>query len=74
MNNRELIIGFDLGNEYSQLSYAIGLSNEPTSISLDKIGEGFLIPTAIGFSIEERQWVYGIKAINMAKENKAHLV
>ena len=73
MNDRELIIGLDLGNDYSQVSYALNPSDEPISISLDKQGEDFLIPTVLGLSKEDGQWVYGKEAINVTNEGKAML-
>ncbi len=73
MNGRELLIGLDLGNEYSQLSYALNLSDEPTSMLLDKDKEEFLIPTVVGLSTSLKQWVYGKDALKMVKDKEAHV-
>ena len=74
MSTRELIIGIDLANDYSQLSYALDLSEEPESISFKDQEYEYFIPTVVGLQTNKKQWVYGQEAIKMAKENKAQIV
>ena len=74
MTKRQLIIGFDLGDEYSQLSYAQNLIDEPEQLEIGSKDNAFLTPTAVGLLRDKKGWVYGWEAVQLAKENKVHLV
>lgn len=73
MDKRELIIGIDLRNDYSQLSYALNLTDEPSSISLEGQEDQILIPTTVGLVKNKKQWIYGREAKIMAEEKEAQV-
>lgn len=73
MNNRELIIGLDLTDDYSQLSYALSLDDEAESISIKEEEKQYLIPTIVGLLKDKKQWVYGEEALELSKEGKAEV-
>ena len=56
------VIGYDLGNTFSQISYIRG-HNEPVSISLVAGTEQFNIPTVLSKRSGIGQWFYGKEAL-----------
>ncbi len=56
------MIGYDLGNTFSQISYIRG-NNEPVSISLVAGTEQFNIPTVLSKRSGIGQWYYGKEAL-----------
>lgn len=71
---QNLLIGFDLGNEYSQMSYYDETLFEPRSISWKEGEEAYLIPTALTAKKDLQQWYYGEEAISIATEEQVPLL
>jgi hypothetical protein len=61
---RNLIVGFDLCNDYSQLSYYNYKTYEPESICADLEESRYLIPTALGVKNYSKDWVFGEEAVS----------
>ena len=74
LHNEKLFIGFDLGNEYSQISYCFQNSDEPETASYTAGGEQFSIPTAMCKRREVGQWFYGREAVKYAEEEDGILI
>jgi len=71
---QNLLIGFDLGNEYTQLSYYDETLFEPRSISWKEGKEEYLIPTVLTAKKDLQQWYYGEDAITLAQEEQVPLL
>ncbi len=71
---QNLIIGFDLGNEYSQMSYYDEALFEPCSISQKPGEEVFLIPTVLSAKQDMQQWYFGQDAVDVAMEEQIPLL
>ena len=74
LHNEKLFIGFDLGNEYSQISYCFQNSDEPETASYTAGGEQYSIPTAMCKRREVGQWFYGREAVKYAEEEDGILI
>lgn len=64
-DQRNLIVGFDLNNDYSQISCYNNKSFEPESISMTLDKTNYLIPTVLGVKNTTKEWVVGEDAINL---------
>lgn len=73
-NPRKLIVGYDLCDDYSQISCYSYKTFEPIPISPTEDEENTLIPTALYLQKEPRIWLYGREAIISAKEENGILV
>lgn len=71
---QNLLIGFDLGNEYTQLSYYDETLFEPRSISWKEGKEEYLVPTVLTAKKDLQQWYYGEDAITLAQEEQVPLL
>ena len=60
---RKLIVGYDLCEDYTQISCFSYKSGEPIPISIREEEESFLIPTALCVNGETKQWLFGEEAI-----------
>lgn len=69
-----MIVGYDLGNEYSQISVSVSGSGEVTTLSLVAGAENYNIPTVLCKRNGVNQWFYGKEAIRYAKEEQGILV
>ncbi|MCR4787121.1 MAG: hypothetical protein K5888_00905 [Lachnospiraceae bacterium] len=65
INTKKALIGYDLGNTFSQISYIRG-NNEPISISLVAGTEQYNIPTVLAKRNGIGQWYYGKEALKSA--------
>lgn len=63
LNKDKIILGYDLGDEFSQISYYRGGEEHPETLSLVAGAEQFLIPTVLCKRHEVNQWFYGKDAI-----------
>lgn len=72
-NGAKLIVGYDLDDEYSQISYRIA-DGEVETLSLVAGTENFNIPTVLCKREGVNQWFYGREAIRYAEENQGILV
>ncbi|MBE6015854.1 MAG: hypothetical protein E7241_10940 [Lachnospiraceae bacterium] len=68
LSDRQLYIGYDLDNAYSQISYYMMGMKGPTSVSTIVGGDNFLIPTVM-YRKSNGQWIYGDEA-KAYKDNK----
>jgi hypothetical protein len=66
---RKLIVGYDLCEDYTQISCYSYKSNEPIPISIREEDERNLIPTALCVNAETKQWLFGEEAIVCASAN-----
>ncbi len=64
----KIIVGYDLGNRYSQISYCTYESGEPETLSVVAGGESYNIPTALCKRKGVNQWFYGKDAYKHAGE------
>lgn len=67
-NPRKLIVGYDLCDDYSQISCYSYKTFEPIPISPDEDEENTLIPTALAVKNDTRNWLFGKEAILCAKD------
>src|SRR5690554_5168339 len=74
MKNRDLILGFEIRDDYSQLSYTFNLLEKPESIALGKDKDQFLIPSVIDIKKDTKQWVYGEEAIELQGKHEAQVI
>lgn len=79
MADERYIIGFDLNDNLSQISYLElnsleNSKNTPETVSSDADKERLGIPTILSKRKGVAQWEYGTAAINSAKEGKSTLV
>ncbi len=63
LNKGKAVVGFDLGNSYSQLSYMYLGEKEPSTISLVTGTEQYNIPTVLSKRSHVGQWYYGKEAL-----------
>lgn len=70
----KLIIGYDLGNQYSQISYCTYEEETPETLSVVAGGESYNIPTALCKRKGVNQWFYGRDAIKHADMEDGFLV
>lgn len=76
LNNEKLIVGYDLSDDYSQISYcAADSGNENVeTLSLVAGSEDFKIPTVLCKREGASQWFYGREALRYAEENEGILI
>lgn len=67
INTGKAVIGYDLGNSYSQISYYYSSSDEPQTVSLITGTEQYNIPTVLSKRQGVGQWFYGKEAIKNAE-------
>lgn len=72
-NPRKLIVGFDLCDDYSQISCYSYKTFEPIPISPDNDEENTLIPTALAVRSDTGIWLFGREAVRCAKEGSGVL-
>lgn len=73
LNNEKLIVGFDLGEDYSQISYC-EMDGKPETLSLVAGAENYNIPTVLCKREGVNQWFYGREALRFAQEKQGILV
>lgn len=71
---RELLIGIDLGKEYSQICYYDRKADEPLSISMKAGSSCFEAPSCICKRAENGEWMMGIEAEYFARERGGFLI
>ncbi len=72
LNGEKLIVGYDLGDTCSQISYYIGDGVE--TLSLVAGAENYNIPTVLCKRSGVNQWFYGKEAIRYSEENQGVLI
>lgn len=71
---RSLLVGFDLCDDYSQLSCFNKKTFEPESILTDSEENSYLIPTVLGVKKDTCEWCFGKEAVLLAKKEEAVLI
>lgn len=74
LKNDKLIVGYDLGNRYSQISYAVSADGEVETLSQVAGAQIYNIPTALCKRTGVNQWFYGKEALRNAGEEQGILV
>ena len=62
-----VLVGFDLGNKYSQISYCVEGSEVPETLSLVAGSESYNIPTVLCKRQGVNQWFFGREAYKFAE-------
>lgn len=74
LKNDKLIVGYDLGNRFSQISYAVSADGEAETLSQVAGAQVYNIPTVLCKRIGVNQWFYGKEALRNAAEEQGILV
>lgn len=74
LSGEKLIVGYDLGSEYSQISFALSEDGETDTFSQVAGAEIYNIPTALCKKYGTNQWLYGREAVRCAGEDQGILV
>jgi len=70
---RNLLVGFDFSDDYTQISCYNTKLYEPESVSVSS-DEKFLIPTVLCIKEESKDWVYGQEALEAEERGEGMLV
>lgn len=70
----KLLVGYDLSDKFSQISYFYSDKDEPVTVSTVAGEEQYNIPTVLCKRREVNQWFYGKEALKQAKEKEGILV
>lgn len=74
LGGEKLILGYDLGNEFCQISYAVSETGEVETLSQVAGTQQFNIPAVLCKRSGVNQWFYGKEALRYAQEQKGVLV
>ena len=74
LKSEKLIVGYDLGNDFSQISYAVSADGEVETLSQVAGEQVYNIPTVLCKRRGVNQWFYGKEAIRNAAEQQGILV
>ena len=74
MNKDRYVIGYDLNNEYVQMSFCRIDSDSPETFSISEEQEQYNIPLAICHKRSTSQWLIGDDAIKCAEEGDSKLI
>ncbi len=74
LGNEKLIVGYDLGAQYSQISYSFSDKDNMETLSQVLGEESINIPMVLCKRPGANQWFYGNEALEYAKENEGILV
>lgn len=73
-NSEKIILGYDLGNEFCQISYALANDGEVETLSQTAGEQNYNIPAVLCKRPGMNQWFYGKDALRYAEENGGILV
>ena len=71
---RTLLVGVDLCEDYSQITCFNPVSFEPESICLNRESDKYLIPTALFYRRDTAEWTFGEEAIQWNRDKDGVLV
>ncbi len=74
LNSHKVIVGYDLDDACSQISYCYGKEEQPQTMSVIAGEELYNIPTVLCKRKNVNQWYYGKEAIKYAEEEGAELI
>ena len=73
-DNRNLIVGIDLGNEVTQVSYLNPKNNIVESIFPDATRQEHAIPTVLAVVNGKREWLFGQEAVECGDQKMGYVV
>ena len=71
---RNLLVGYDLSNDYTQISCFNYNTYGPETIKFDYDSDKELLDTVMAINKETKEWMIADEAIRAAKEGKAILI
>lgn len=74
LNSDRVIVGYDLGNRFSQISFSLSGTGEVETLSQVAGTEHYNIPTALCKRSGVNQWFYGKEAVRQSEERQGILV
>lgn len=74
LKSEKLIVGYDLGNDFSQISYAVSADGEVETLSQVAGEQVYNIPMVLCKRRGVNQWFYGKEALRNAAEQQGILV
>lgn len=74
IENRSLLVGFDLCNDYSQISCFDKKSYEPKSIGVASANDTYAIRTVLGLKKDAITWVFDQEALRISQQGEGFLV
>lgn len=74
LNSDKVIVGYDLGNDFTQISFSFSDAGDVETLSQAANAEHYNIPTALCKRNDLNQWLYGKEAIRCAEEHNGILV
>lgn len=74
INKDRFVIGFDLNNEFAQISYCKIDGNEPETLSVVAGKDMYNIPCAVCKKTSTGAWIFGKEAIKAEEENDGRAV
>lgn len=74
LHHEKLVVGYDLGEQYSQVSYCMTEDYNVDTLSSVAGEERYNIPTVLCKRIGVNQWYYGREALRCAEEERGILV
>ena len=70
ISKQRIVVGFDLSDEFSMISYFPLDEEEPISVSITPDGDDICIPTVVCKYHAENAWAFGTTAIEAAENRK----
>lgn len=70
LNSGKVIVGYDLGNDFSQISYSLSDSGEVETLSQVAGAEHYNVPTVLCKRMGVNQWFYGREALRYGAEQQ----
>lgn len=74
MDDNTLIVGLDLCNDYTQMSYYNETTYEVESVYYDESQSEFMIPTILGVTKDGKEWCIGEGAVRLANSQEGQAV
>lgn len=74
LGSEKWILGYDLGNEFCQISYCVSETGEVETLSQVAGAQNYNIPAVLCKRSGVNQWVYGKEALRCAEDQKGILV
>ena len=74
LSGEKLILGYDLGNEFCQISYAVSETGDVETLSQVAGEQNYNIPAVLCKRIGVNQWFYGKEALRYAEGQNGILV
>lgn len=68
------VVGYDISNEYAQISYMTSKDEMPSTVSLTSGNEDYNIPMCLFKREDVSQWFYGREAQNLKSVEKGQLI